>query len=1057
MSMRIAELAALWSKEREEYRRSEVGSGVQRFVWEVLNSPDLFDLKQGLKSTSAHKRRAEFLLEQSNKSGQADAVIFMDAEVIIPVEVERLENAESGEWQILKYRSAFEKKYGILTDGREWRFYYGDITDKQHYLFHIEEMLEHPRRFQTFWQEYVKPESYYLSLFEDVGQQQLAFAKGPKPVDKHRDSFFRDVTEIIRKLKDKLLNAGYLKRVSDAGERERKATEIAYSYLIQFVLYKTLVDNSFESFEQDFAKKSEQIHKNLKKGSYNSVLMILDGLGSLISENIYKPFLAEQEVIIEEVRRIVHAGEENVMSAAPFLDIFSLIKSYDFGNVRNDVFGVIYENYLKELYADQNLGQFFTDPSVVDFMLQEVGYTASELRKRDTDHISIIDPSCGSGTFLYSAARELLERAKHDSLAESQQAEADVVNNVFGLDIAEFPLYLAEMGILMKMLPIIVGEKYNNPVDKKLKLFMTDDSIAEFIDGIGKRVARTPAHKQMVFQYQGFMRDAHDVAEMKSSLNVQGSGKKTIPRRRFDFVVGNPPYIGYNECAGKGLKTFKLLKQQDVSLSDIYGWNLHSAPGRRKKYPPKPNLYAFFVALGFALLKQGGRFCYIVPQTLLTESDYDVLRFTLSHEYVIEKLITFGGHLFVGRGTSQSKQISTSSLILVCSKGPSRGDRKVECIHVPDEGKDLRDVFADIKKNRGRYSKEITQKMLRGNAENWSFITWKPELVAAYEAYKAASVPMSIYSEHAEAEEQFGDRFYFDVGYILDPKLVVSTPPAKGKYIGLADFKDFANYSRFRPRSFYPWSESAIQLPKNAQGYEVLHRKHKVLWEKSRKWKFYYTDQDVLPSMSFSQVIGSNNRNEILFLFALLNSSVTQGIYRSMFELQPEKHGMFVVVKRLKEFVRPPVIDSAERKSIKSRIIQLADEAVTIETETLQDVVKLDTLLQKFDAASVKGGALVLKSGDTDVRVPLGSSKLASRVGEAVAEYLAAHDEGTPIAKRDLRELAVFDHGAQARLFEQIDELFFDLYGFNKKQRAYLRTLVRRDEPDSITEAAAAE
>jgi hypothetical protein len=196
----------------------------------------------------------------------------------------------------------------------------------------------------------------------------------------------------------------------------------------------------------------------------------------------------------------------------------------------------------------------------------------------------------------------------------------------------------------------------------------------------------------------------------------------------------------------------------------------------------------------------------------------------------------------------------------------------------------------------------------------------------------------------------------------------------------------------------------------------------------------------VLPSMSFCQVIASNNRDEILFLFALLNSSITQGIYRSMFDLQPEKHGMYVVVKRLKEFVRPPIVDTYERKSMKAKVIRLADEAVTMESEMLQDVVKLDTLLQKFDAASVKGGALVLESGNADIRLPLGS-KLASRVSEAVTEWNAQRDESTPIFKSDLRALPVFDRSAQARLFEQIDELFFDLYGFNKKQRAYVRTL----------------
>lgn len=86
-------------------------------------------------------------LEESNKNGQADAVIFMDAEVIIPVEIEKLDNAQSGEWQILKYRTAFDRSYGILTDGSEWRFYYRDIQDNQHYRFTLDEVLSRPKRF----------------------------------------------------------------------------------------------------------------------------------------------------------------------------------------------------------------------------------------------------------------------------------------------------------------------------------------------------------------------------------------------------------------------------------------------------------------------------------------------------------------------------------------------------------------------------------------------------------------------------------------------------------------------------------------------------------------------------------------------------------------------------------------------------------------------------------------------------------------------------------------------------------------------------------------------
>ena len=116
-------------------------------------------------------------------------------------------------------------------------------------------------------------------------------------------------------------------------------------------------------------------------------------------------------------------------------------------------------------------------------MLSEVGYRSDEINRRKHRNISIVDPSCGSGTFLYSAIRELVKAVGHEGEADSHRVEADVLTNVFGLDIAEFPLYLAEMSILMRMLPLILTEKYNNPVDKKLRLYVTEDSLSRIHSG----------------------------------------------------------------------------------------------------------------------------------------------------------------------------------------------------------------------------------------------------------------------------------------------------------------------------------------------------------------------------------------------------------------------------------------------------------------------------------------------------------------------------------------------------------------------------------------------
>ena len=1044
-NMTPSELRSLWRAERAAYKLSEVGTGVQRFVWEVLKCDDLFRLKQGLKSTPDHRRRSEFTLEESRKGSQADAVVFMDAEVVIPVEVERFERASVGEWQILKYRSVFEKKYGILTDGFEWRFYYGEIADGLYYEFTLDRMLDDPRRFRVFWAEYVKPSNYYLAFFEKVGQQTLDFRDLPKGVDAFRRQFFADVTDIVRKLKDKLLNAGYFKTLSDGSaegenERTKKATETAYSYLIQFILYKTLVDNGFPTFEDDFRRKSSAVRRNLKRGAYSQVLAILEGISERISANIYKPFHQEQALIVKEVRDLLHSGQDTLLSAAPFLDIFILIKRYDFGDVKNDIFGAIYENYLKELY-DEQLGQYFTDPEVVNFMLSEVGYRASEVRRRRHEDISIVDPSCGSGTFLYSAVRELVAAAGGGSEAESHRAEADVRSNVFGLEIAEFPLYLAEMSILMRLLPLVLTETYNNPVDKKFRLYVTEDSLSEFIQDVGESEQRD---LDLGWQYHGFMRDETDLSEMKSSLEKDSddvTGRR-VPRRRFDFVVGNPPYISYNQASkAVGVKLFQLMREKSVKLSDIYGWNLHSAPGRRKRYPPKPNLYAFFMALGFALLKDGGRFCYIIPQTLLTEPDFDVVRYHLSHGYTIDSLIAFSGKLFVGRSTDQTKEISTSSLIVVCTKKKPPADHKVECVWVPDGDGEVREVLAELRRRRQEIGRKVEQKELRENIGNWKFITWAPAVASAYRRYRRQSESMTVYSEHVLSQDRFGARFYFDVGFVLDRRKERSQP---GRNMwGLVRFQDFLSFTNFRPTVFYPSREKDIGLPKNSQGHEALYRKHKLLWEKSRRFKFYYTDADVVPSMSHCQIISSDHREEILFLFAVLNSSVTRRMFEAMFSLGNEKVGMFVTVTRLKSFVRPPVVDSSEKLRVKEEVVTLVEKALGMERPLLGEFVDIDTLVNRFDDVRVEGDRLLTRHRGRGLAFPI--QRASARLVEAA---LAARFDGggglfdreNSISLSELKSLPLFDRDGQAAVLREVDERILDLYELPAAEREGFRS-----------------
>ncbi|MBK6611759.1 MAG: hypothetical protein IPG29_13030 [Sphingobacteriales bacterium] len=67
-------------------------------------------------------------------------------------------------------------------------------------------------------------------------------------------------------------------------------------------------------------------------------------------------------------------------------------------------------------------------------------------------------------------------------------------------------------------------------------------------------------------------------------------------------------------------------------------------------------------------MKDNGVISYIIPQTILTANDLDVLRFHLSTYTTIDKIITFSGNMFIGRGIKQNKPVPTSSLIFIIRK-----------------------------------------------------------------------------------------------------------------------------------------------------------------------------------------------------------------------------------------------------------------------------------------------------------------------------------------------------------------------------------------------------
>ena len=1035
------ELLLLWESNKETYASQEIGSGTQSFVRNVIESSDVFGLGEGSLKQENYTKKSDYVAEIAKNRNRADFVLRISDEIQIPIEVEKYGNIKAGIEQLARYQSVWDMKYGILTDGYEWRFYIGTRV----YGITLNELLDDS--FQTFWQDYIKIDNYYLFYFDHHEQGKL-FKDEPKDIELEIGIFFENITTLIRKFRDKLKLEQYFTDTMDQKEKEKRATEITYAYIIQFILYKVLVDNKFSAFKDSFDDIREAIAETLKQPSsiaFNGILNLITRMTNQISENIYRPFAQEQKFISKKLEGILTSPKNTIVDIAPWLDMFVFIDGFTFKNIKNEIFGHVYENYLKELYAEENRGQYFTHPAVVDFMLKEIGYTEETLRTNDYQDMSIIDPSCGSGTFLYKIVDIIVDSFGSDVTRAKQELSNLVHENVFGLDIEEFPLYLAEMSILMRMLSFIVDEEHNNAMDKKIKVFKTHDSVAEFIGEAQE--SNELFTTQLALGYDSFMRDEANLNDLKDSLKGSDWKKDNVgqhaPRRRFNYVIGNPPYIGSNLCYKQKVLIYELIKQKKVRLNNVHGMNLHSIPNHPKKHRPDINLWAMFIALGQGLLKDNGTISYIIPQTLLINPDYDVLRYYLSHKMVIEKIFIFANKLFIDRGIKTKKPVITSSLIFVVKKVSSELDanqqeeliknNQVELIRYNIADKDPVECMQEMKTRKNCTIDIIPQTTLKNELRSWNHLFKGQRFLDLLKKYEDNTQSIQKYYDHGESKKISSEPFYFDGFYVFDTKKIqnsIFTNCLKWIDVG-------ATFSHYKIRGYIENTREGVDKDplitlRNAnQGFRMLDSKYKIIWSVMRPNKFIFTRESNITCMGQNYgAIGSDNLEEMLYLFILLNSNISWYMLTTICQVYNEnRFSVLLQVKNIKDFIRVPII-TEKNQSLKDRLIVIAQQILDAEKPLFKDCLDLSHLMvQKFTSIELVNNELVFTHGTDTTTIKLKEIE-PPRIQYNLNLYLKEHKKDLSLLT--FKTFPCVDNILIDELMTEANTIIYSLYGMNK-------------------------
>ena len=162
-----------------------------------------------------------------------------------------------------------------------------------------------------------------------------------------------------------------------------------------------------------------------------------------------------QEKFLELTKKADYEGifQTTILDSVPVPDKLTYhlnefieeLGAYNLGRIRADVIGRVYEDLIPP-DERHRLGQYYTPPPIVDLIV--------ELCVKSPDD-KVLDPGCGSGSFLVKAYHKLRDlKKKKNPFAKDEDLHQELLNQVYGIDINPFPTQLSSMNLAVRNLKV---------------------------------------------------------------------------------------------------------------------------------------------------------------------------------------------------------------------------------------------------------------------------------------------------------------------------------------------------------------------------------------------------------------------------------------------------------------------------------------------------------------------------------------------------------------------------------------------------------------------------
>jgi len=321
------------------------------------------------------------------------------------------------------------------------------------------------------------------------------------------------------------------------------ALETAYSIISRLILAKAANDKAFpgvrfipriqESLNELAVRGrlTPDKHRQIVERSFNRASEVL--FATIFLQDIFDWWM---ECPIEEGRPVFLALGEAILTVTQF----------DFLELSGDLLGVLYQRYF-DRDTRKALGEFYTPPEVIEFILDECGYKGQRGDR-------LLDPACGSGSFLAAALRRYLKNVTGDA----KKALQDLTDGlrIVGFDINPFAVLMAQMNYAALILGLY-AEAIQHDADfriLRLPVFRTDSLRMEEREEEGEE----PGHKTPKFQFE------EKTVAIKIYLPIKGEKKPfhqvfvSVPRYQYardqSLVMNLEEYVAALACVFQAVR-----------------------------------------------------------------------------------------------------------------------------------------------------------------------------------------------------------------------------------------------------------------------------------------------------------------------------------------------------------------------------------------------------------------------------------------------------------------------------------------------------------------------